>query len=184
MPEASPIEIRPAEPSDAEAIDAVATAAWETDYPSVLNRENVTDAAHEWYEPSSMSESLTDPRTVAFVACKADGEVVGFVHAYDDAGRERPEAIDTEEDEADGYLFRVYVHPEYRGESVGSDLVEAAVEDLHERDCERVRATVLAENEAGQSFYEAMGFEREGVTGETEVGGDYYEEVSFVEDRA
>jgi ribosomal protein S18 acetylase RimI-like enzyme len=175
-----PIEIRSGEPSDADAIERVAEVAWRADYPDVLHRENVEDAAREWYDPEAMSDSLTDPRTVGYVACLEGEEVVGFVHAYDDSARERRPADDVEEPAADGYVFRAYVHPEHRGRDVGRDMLAAALEDLAGRGCDRVRATVLEENDAGQAFYEAFGFERVGVTGETEIGGDYYDEVAYV----
>jgi ribosomal protein S18 acetylase RimI-like enzyme len=178
-----PVEVHRAEPSDADAIESVAEAAWEADYPDVLHRENVAEAAAEWYETSSMADSLSDPRTVAYVACLESEAVVGFVHAYDDSGRDRPDARDVDEETADGYVFRAYVHPDYRERGIGTDLLEAAVTGLHDRDCDRIRANVLAQNEPGQSFYAAHGFEREGITGETEVGGEYYEELSFVRER-
>lgn len=161
--------VRSATADDVEAIRAVAEAAWRADYPAVLNRENVDDAVEEWYAPDRLAEALGEYSTVAFVA-ESGREVVGFVHAV--------------WDREEGDVLRVYVAPDHRGEGLGRALVERACEELFDRGVDRVKAMVLAANERGNEFYRALGFAPTDEGGETEIGGERYEERVYVrEDR-
>lgn len=167
-------EVRAATSEDATAVEAVAAAAWEHDYPAVLNRERPAEAARDWYDADQMRRDIDDPAHVVQVAERGD-RVVGFVHAFaaatDTTGRD------------EGSVLRLYVHPEARGEGVGSRLLDATRDALTDRGCDRVRAMVLAANEAGRAFYEACGFEETEETGTTVIDGEPYEEVVFVDDR-
>lgn len=163
MPPTTAVEIRPATTEDAAAIEDVATRTWAHDYPKMLNRENVEDAAREWYDQAQTEETIRDPSNLVYLA--EDDDIRGFVHAFDDD--------DT------GVILRVYVAPETRGEGVGRGLVAAASEALADRGCTRVTATVLAANEAGAGFYEALGFELTDEVGRTVIGGERYEERTY-----
>jgi len=70
-----------------------------------------------------------------------DDEVVGYAN-----GEPGEEAADAE--------VSVYVDPEYWGEGIGSRLLAEATDFLAEQGIERVRDSVLAENEVGNAFYE------------------------------
>lgn len=167
-------EVRAATTEDAPAVEAVAAAAWEHDYPAVLNRDRPAEAARDWYDAERLRRDIDDPAHVVQVA-ERDDRVIGFVHAFaaatDTAGRD------------DGTILRLYVHPDARGEGVGSKLLDAAHNVLADRGCDRVRAMVLAANEAGRAFYAASGFEETDETGTTVIDGESYEEVVFVSDR-
>lgn len=162
------MEIRRATRGDLSAIEAVAEASWQADYPEVFTRESAVEGAHEWYAQERMADELVQSDAVILVAEK-DGEVVGFVHAAW-TGNE-------------GDVMRVYVDPDHRGRAVGSALLETAVATLFERDVERVRAMALAANEPGRAFYRSHGFEREDETYQTRIGGERYEEYGFVLER-
>jgi ribosomal protein S18 acetylase RimI-like enzyme len=167
-------DVRAATPGDAAAVESVAAAAWDHDYPSVLSRERPGEAARDWYDAERIRGDIEDPAHVVRVAERGDG-VVGFVHAFaaatDTGGRD------------EGSILRLYVHPDARGEGVGSLLLDDARDSLSERGCDRVRAMVLAANEAGRAFYEACGFEETDETGTTVIDGEPYDEVVFVDDR-
>lgn len=162
------MEIRYATSADLSGIEAVAEASWEHDYPDVFSRESAVEGVHEWYAEETMAGELLQSDAVVHVA-ERDGTVVGFAHAAWTG------------DEGD--VMRVYVHPDHRGQGVGSALLETAVATLFERDVERVRAMVLAENEPGKAFYRSHGFEREDETHETSIAGERYEEYGFVLER-
>ncbi|MHC3438900.1 N-acetyltransferase family protein [Natrialbaceae archaeon A-gly3] len=156
------MKCRDATRGDAEAIGRIARASWETDYPEILSRETATDeAVEEWYGREAIERELETPGTVALVAEDERGEVVGFSHAVVTDG--------------EATILRVYVHPEARGEGVGTELLEATIEDASSRAADRVRAMVLTANEPGNAFYRSAGFEP-AETGETVIGGDRYEE--------
>lgn len=162
------MEIREASRGDLPAIQAIAEASWEVDYPDVLSRESAVEGAHEWYAGARMESELHAANSLLLVA-ERDGEVVGFAHAAWSGD--------------DGDVMRVYVNPDDRGDGVGSALLESAVATLFERDVDRVRAMVLAANEPGKTFYRSHGFEPAGESHETTIAGERFEEQVFALER-
>lgn len=160
------MQVRPATGGDAAAIHDVARAAWEADYPDIVSRENATAAVEDWYDTDRIREAVDDPGTLVLVA-ETDGEVVGFAHA----------ALSSER--ATGSILRLYAHPDHRRSGVGSELLSETVDELRDREVERVEAMVLAENEPGNDFYREAGFRHDG-TGETRIAGESYEENVYV----
>jgi ribosomal protein S18 acetylase RimI-like enzyme len=154
------MEIRQATESDIESIEQVARETWETDYPTILHRETVDEEVEEWYNDDQLETELEEEDAILLVA-ETDGEVVGFTHAV---RRRRT-----------GYILRVYVAPDHRGEGVGSELLTSARDVLLTRGVDNVRAMVLAENEPGNAFYQSFGFEKVDDE-ETVIGGDTYTE--------
>jgi ribosomal protein S18 acetylase RimI-like enzyme len=159
------MNVREATDDDVGAIQRVAERAWEQDYPDILSRETAVDGVHEWYSEDSISRELDRADARIFVAEHA-GTVAGFVHTVV-AGEE-------------GDILRVYVDPDHRGEGGGSSLVQAAVEQLRAAAVDRVQAMVLVDNEAGNEFYDAQGFEPASESHETEIGGEFYGERVWV----
>lgn len=158
--------IRSATEADVEAIRAVAERSWTTDYPDILTRETAEAAVTDWYAPEEIAAELRDSRTLVLVA-ERGGDVVGFAHAtWLDADRE-------------GYVLRLYVHPEHRRAGLGRELLEATCEGLAERGVERVNAMVLSANERGRAFYDAFGFEHVDER-PTIVGDERYPESRYV----
>lgn len=160
------MNVRAAETDDLDAINRVAKASWEADYPAILSRETVDEGVDEWYGADRFGEELGWARTLLFVA-ETDG-VVGFVHAH--WGDE------------EGHVLRLYVHPNHRREGVGSALLEHVQSELFDRGVERIAAMVLADNELGNAFYEQFGFEAVDES-ETTIGGERYLETRYVLDR-
>lgn len=54
-----------------------------------------------------------------------------------------------------GYIWGVYVEPDYRGQGIGTRLTEAAVEYLRSQHCTRI---ILHASPSGQPVYERLGF--------------------------
>lgn len=162
------MEIRRATADDVQAIERVAEAAWEHDYPDVLSRETAVDGVHEWYDEAAIRAEL-DHTDAAVLVADADGAVVGFTHAAWTG--------------SEGSVTRVYVDPEHRGRAVGSALLETAVATLFERGVDVVRAMVLADNEPGQAFYRSHGFRRIEGSHETVIAGETFAEYTFVLER-
>jgi ribosomal protein S18 acetylase RimI-like enzyme len=161
--------VREATADDLEAIREVAGAAWAADYPDILTRETVDRGVEEWYESDQLEGHATGSRTRLFVACEEDGRVVGFAHA--ELGRDD-----------EGYVLRLYVHPDYRGRGFGRRLLERTRDDLFDHGAERINAMVLAANEPGSAFYRAFDFERVDE-GETTIGGESYREHIYALER-
>ncbi|PSP82855.1 N-acetyltransferase [Halobacteriales archaeon QS_1_68_17] len=153
------MEIREATPDDLEGIRRVAEESWRTDYPGILNRENVAAAVDEWYGPERLAGEIDRDTTLLLVA--GDGAVVGFAHALWNRG--------------EGHVLRLYVAPDARGEGTGRALLDRACADLFDRGVDRVTAMVLAANDPGNDFYRTFGFGRVD-RGETTIGGEQYAE--------
>lgn len=157
------MDIRRATVEDAAAINRIARRSWESDYPGIVSRETVTDTVEEWYDTEGVAQEVDRPDVVLLVAETDD--VIGFVHGIWDRD--------------DGHILRLYVDPDHRREHVGSELLERAVDELTDRSVERVKATVLADNDLGNQFYSERGFERVD-TAETRIGDELYPEHVYV----
>ncbi len=78
-----------------------------------------------------------------FVA-EADGKIVGVILAGNDGRR--------------GYIYHTAVHPQYRNCGIGRQLVETALQALRACDIHKVALVVFSSNEAGNGFWEKLGF--------------------------
>jgi GNAT superfamily N-acetyltransferase len=78
---------------------------------------------------------------------------------------------------AEAGLKEVYVHPDWWGGGLGTELLGAAVDALPS-DCEALALDALVDNDVGRSFYESRGFTLDGRS-EIEIDGDAYETVIY-----
>ncbi|MDT3436148.1 GNAT family N-acetyltransferase [Haloarcula sp. 1CSR25-25] len=131
--------IRPAEPVDIADIRRVARAAWHTVYDDILGEETVNELLSEGYAPPVL-EQMIDLEEVGLFVSTADGDIVGYASCgmTDSAGF--------------GDLD-LYVHPDYWGEGIGSELLSQGEQHLRELSVRKIRDEVLAENEVGNAFY-------------------------------
>ncbi|WP_323677187.1 GNAT family N-acetyltransferase [Halorubellus sp. PRR65] len=174
------VTYREATAADVEPIRDVARTAWESDYPTVVNREAITDTVDAWYDADQLAADVRRGDALVLVADRRDAtdtgdgpgddedrdaDVVGFVHAVVDGDR--------------GVLLRAYVHPDARGDGLGRGLVDAALDAFRDRGCDRAEAMVLARNDPGTAFYERLGFEHV-ATDTTTIGGDGYDERVYL----
>jgi ribosomal protein S18 acetylase RimI-like enzyme len=165
------MSVRQATRADVDAIRRVAKRSWETDYPeTVLTRETVEEAVTDWYAPDRIETELEQERTLLLVA-EHEGTVVGFAHAT------------WSDDAEEGYILRIYVHPDHRRERVGRALLESTCTRLVDRGVDRINAMVLSENGPGIAFYERFGFEFVDES-ETGIGDETYPESRYALDPA
>jgi len=155
------LDVREAETADVEAVRAVARDAWAAAYD--WDREAVADAVDDWYDRAALSDLFAEPRTAFLVADRA-GEVLGFCHAV------------FEPDRAD--VLRIYVRPADWRAGVGTALHDAVVTRARERDLGDLRAMVLADNDVGRGFYEALGY-GEVDADTTAIAGEEYAETVY-----
>lgn len=83
-----------------------------------------------------------NPET-CFVAVD-DDEVVGVIISGHDGRR--------------GYVYHTAVHPDYRRQGIGHDLVVHAMSALKKEGINKVAMLVFARNETGNAFWETEGF--------------------------
>lgn len=95
--------------------------------------------------PEGIARYLRRNPSTCFVAVES-GEIVGCIMAGHDGRR--------------GYIYHTAVKPECRGQGIGKALVQAAMEALREEGISKVALVAFARNEAGNAFWERMGFTR------------------------
>ncbi|GKZ14022.1 GNAT family N-acetyltransferase [Haladaptatus sp. T7] len=142
--------IRPARPADAAGIRRVARESWHAAYDDIIGAETVDDTIDRWYDPDRLRESARRPSHEFFVAER--DRLVGFVHVAPDAEEEEEKSIFE--------LVRIYVVSDEWGAGLGTRLLVRTERRLEDRNADRLRLTVLADNEVGVGFYESRGFER------------------------
>ena len=85
----------------------------------------------------------------AFLVAERDGSVVGYVVA--DSVSNRGTEV--------GHVKDIAVHPEHRGEGIGSTLLTRALAVLGANGIDRVKLEVRAENDEALRLYRRFGFE-------------------------
>lgn len=83
---------------------------------------------------------------------RSDGSVIGFVAFEIERG-----ALASSSER--GIVQNLYVEPEWRGEGVGSRLLEAAEDFLEEAGVDRIALEAMADNEDAARFYRGRGYQ-------------------------
>jgi len=168
------MNVRTATPADTPAIRDVARRSLQASYS--LSPQTITTGIEEWFGETQLAESMDATDQLLLVA-ERDGKIVGFTASTLTA--DRPWVTDQTDHGRDALLLWLHVDPEYRGEGIGTALFEETQTRLHEADAASVQVRVLADNQDGTDFFEAMGFERVGRT-EIEIGGRNHIEYRYV----
>ncbi len=141
------MSIRDARVTDAPQVRSVADASWHAAHGPIIGTAAVDTVLDQWYDVDDIEASIDAENAPMFVGVE-DGDVIGFAQ-----GRASDEPF------ADAVLSRIYVHPAYWGEGVGSRLFERLMRRLDAEGHTDVWLSVLAENDIGRRFYEKHGFE-------------------------
>jgi ribosomal protein S18 acetylase RimI-like enzyme len=153
---ASEISVREATAEDVESIRTIARRSWERAYEGVLSDGTVDELLAAGYSTAAIEELVSSPEAELFVAT-ADGEPVGY-------------ASTTPDESARVGDVSVYVEPDRWGGGIGTRLLERTEDALTERGIERVRDSVLVENDAANAFYGAR-YEKVDER-DVEIGGE------------
>lgn len=114
------------------------------DIPSVLEIDRVS-FSNPWPERSYRYELTDNPAAQLFVAKLDDGTVVAYLGYWLIA------------DEV--HISTFAVHPEFRMNGIGEDLLNNALSDAHEKGAQVATLEVRESNAAAISLYEKHGFE-------------------------
>ncbi|WP_049921586.1 GNAT family N-acetyltransferase [Halopiger djelfimassiliensis] len=170
-------DVRQATTDDVWAVHETARESWHAAYDGILGAERVDDVVDEWYAIDDLESSIDEaggrddavflvagaPLREAETGMSGTG-CRGFAHV-----------VPWPEDASVGYLVRLYVHPDRWGDGTGTALLER-LETETAGTFDRLRLSVLADNEVGISFYESRGFERQ-TTRQTDLGDGIEEHV-------
>jgi ribosomal protein S18 acetylase RimI-like enzyme len=160
------MEIRSATSSDVAAVRDLARASLTASYAPALDGDTIEAAVEGWYSEDAVSTAVAEDRTVMLLA--TDGaDVVGFAKGVV-VGRREPV----------GEIHWLHVHPDSRGQGIGTDLLDRIESELADYGAERFAGFTLAVNEEGAAFYEHHGYERANSR-EVEVGAECFDELEY-----
>ncbi|WP_137288999.1 GNAT family N-acetyltransferase [Natronorubrum halophilum] len=159
--------VRRATTDDVWAVHETARESWHAAYDEIIGPETVDDVVDDWYAIGDLESSISDAsdrNDAAFLVVEpgpSDREpetcsdfergCLGFAHV-----------VPWPENAAVAYLARLYVRPERWGSGAGTRLLERLEAELG-ASFDRIRLSVLVDNDIGVSFYESAGFERVGT---------------------
>lgn len=145
------IQVRYAELSDAEGVNAVYNPFIETSPATFETEPYDTVRRREW-----LAASLADPRHPVVVAIDGD-EVVGFANAA---------AYDPRQGYARSVKTSVFAAADRPGQGIGGALYEALMAALAKTDVHRAYAIIVAPNPASEALHRRFGFARVAVLSE------------------
>ena len=140
------IHIRNFVGDDAEAVQAVARAAWHFTYRDIFEAAFIDQFVDTNYAPSGLRalvSRIEAGQTFFAVAVRGDG-IVGFCQIG-----QTPQGAE---------LFRIYLLPDCVGQGVGSRLLAAGEQYLRRHGYDRYGCYVHRANEIGKRFYAKQGF--------------------------
>jgi GNAT superfamily N-acetyltransferase len=152
--------IRAGTAADAEAVARVQVESWRAAYSHVLPVDGLAAL--------SIEARARMHRRFPPIVAEVDDEIVGFVSV----GPAR-------DDDAEGELFAIYVHPEHWGSGVGRELIAAGEEQLRELGHLHAVLWVLEDNPRARRFYEAAGWSVDGAERPIDLLGVSLPEVRY-----
>lgn len=162
------MQIRPASPDDAPAIETIRVRGWRTAYRHVFPAADL-DALP--IDPERWRARIeVPPPGWTTIVCEDGGEVVGFAST----GPSR------DEDEL-GEVYAIYVDPDAWSTGAGRELM-AAAETALAADFEAALLWVLDDNPRARNFYERAGWAPDGVRKAEERFGVRATEVRYRKD--
>jgi ribosomal protein S18 acetylase RimI-like enzyme len=153
------VAIRRATDNDIPGIQRVARTTWREAYSDFVSEGALDEMLDYGYSEAFLEDALADTDITLFVA-QDEYSIVGYVSC---------------EPPTDGETGQVsiYVSPDYWGEGIGTRLLDRAEEYLDAKGATSLRDVVLADNDAGNAFYEKH-FERTDET-TVEMGDEEFE---------
>ena len=161
--------VRPARLDDVEAIASAHVRSWQAAYvgivpQSILDRLSVERRAAQWREVIA-----EDGRERVWVV--DDGRVRGFASIGPARDDDLPQGA--------GELYAIYLEPEAWSQGLGHSLMGAATQDLIDRQSAPYVLWVLTDNARARRFYEAAGWQPDGVRRELSFDENPIEEVRY-----
>lgn len=145
--------IRPGAPEDAEAVERLRIAGWQTAYRGIISDAYLDSMAVDVPRRRRHLETLPDGFRSGVAI--AGGSVVGWISAGPCRDPDRP-------GRQHGEIMACYVHPDCWRTGTGRLLLEHALDGLAKDGRDDVTLWVLEANDRARRFYEKFGFAPDG----------------------
>ena len=139
--------IRKMKRDDSKDVAHVVTIAWNEAYKGIVSDNDLEELYKNEDERAKKTYDYFDENNNHKYVLEVDGEVVGFVH-YGIAK--------DEEFENCGEIIALYIIAKYKGNGFGRKLVETAIKDLKQDNCDKMIIACLKGNPSNE-FYKHIG---------------------------
>ena len=146
--------LRPASLEDVPALAKLGRESFCAAFEHLYNPEDLATFLEQVYSEKSVREEVEGPECIHRLADDGDG-LIGYCKMRqpswyaDDSDAENPIA-----------LGQLYTDGARTGEGIGAALMEWALAEARERDCDAIQLSVWSENFGAQRFYERYGFSK------------------------
>jgi ribosomal protein S18 acetylase RimI-like enzyme len=156
------IAIERAKSEDVDLINQLLTKTWIDTYGAYLSPSTIEQVTTNWHHPKLLRSQIEKSGDY-FAVAKDEGRIIGLITV-----------IVTGENEL--YLPRLYVHPDYQRQGVGSKLLNAAIASYP--DATLIRLEVEQQNAKGYSYWRKQQFMDVGTSIE-QIGTDRIAVISM-----
>lgn len=164
------VEIRNAQPADAEQIAQVHVKSWQTTYQKIVDEEVLS--AMNWEDRvESWRETIQSQGDEAIILVAVENErIVGFLSG----GKARKPLED-----CDAEIYAIYLLKESRGKGVGKQLMNRYFQWLTQNDFHSCFVWIAKENPY-RSFYSSLGAEKTDYEGISRVRSNEIPTVAYI----
>ncbi|WP_109808136.1 GNAT family N-acetyltransferase [Sphingosinithalassobacter portus] len=142
--------IRPASPSDAAALSALASRIFTETFGTLYAPEDLAQFLNETFGPGGLPAQIGDP-VFAIRVAEASGALVGFI-------KTGPVAFPGDWGSDTTELHQLYVAAEAQGSGVAQALIDWALDHARDEGYSRIVLSVFVDNIRAQRFYARNGF--------------------------
>lgn len=169
---AAPITIREAEPGDAKRIAEIHVASWHSTYRGLLPNSYLDTLGIEQRLPMWERMLESAPASTHVWVAVVDGEIVGFCSIGPSQSLDGDNG-DTLE------IYTIYLRPEHQRRGIGTGLLQQAERKMNALGASTAILWVLRDNLSARRFYEASGWNFDGIEKLDEIWGQALHEVRY-----
>lgn len=161
-----PVNVRPAQSQDADRIAEISWLGWRAAYAgivdvAILASRSLADVQADW---TPYVRAIPDDHLL--LVAQVEAMVAGFVRA----GPATDQDLETSTGTGTVEVYGLYVDPSWQRGGVGRVLLTTACDHLRRRGATEATLWAFADNDSALSFYERLGWQRDGARRVHETG--------------
>jgi ribosomal protein S18 acetylase RimI-like enzyme len=164
------VVVRAAEADDAQRIAEINVRSWQAAYRGIVPSTFLGDMSVEPRRLAWLGRMADLGQRRLFVA-ELDGRIEGYVLTGPARDHDLPDLA--------GEIYAIYVDPPTQGRGLGRALLDAGMGELKAAGFEPLVLWVLAANASGRAFYEACGWQSDGLQRPIDFDGTLVDETRY-----